>query len=82
MSGPHDKQVVPATSLVVASLHDTNIIPVTRGVWVGGGGVLKVTTEAGEDVIVSGIGAGTLLPIAVKRLWSTGTTATLIIAMY
>lgn len=82
MAGPHEKQVVPATSLIVASLHDTNLIEPTRGVWIGGGGVLKVTTAAGEDVVISGIGAGTLLPISVIRLWNTGTTATLIIAMY
>ena len=82
MAGPHDKQIVPATSLVLASLHDTNTIPPTRGVWVGGVGVLKVTTAQNEDVVISGIVGGTVLPISVIRLWSTGTDATLIIAMY
>lgn len=82
MSGPHDKQIVPATSLVAASLHDTNTIPPTRGVYVGGAGNLKVTTAAGEDVTLSGVLAGTVLPISVIRLWNTGTTATLITAMY
>lgn len=50
----------------------------SRALWVGGGGAVKVTTAGGETVLISGIAAGTLLPLRVVRVWSATTTATLI----
>jgi hypothetical protein len=46
--------------------------------WVGGAGTVKVTTVGGQDVTISGVAAGTLLPIRVTRVWENGTSATLI----
>jgi len=53
---------------------------VARGLWVGGAGNVRVTMVNGDDVLISGVAAGTLLPFSVKRVWSTNTTATLIVA--
>ena len=49
--------------------------------YVGGTGSIKVTTVGGEDVTFSAVPVG-ILPIAVKRVWSTGTAATNLVACW
>lgn len=49
--------------------------------WVGGAGNVRVTTVRGDDILFSGVPAGTLLPIQVTRVFATNTTATLIVAL-
>lgn len=59
--------------------HDTNqLASVSRQLWVGGAGNITVLMHDDSTVLISGIPAGTLLPIRVKRVNATGTTATLI----
>lgn len=53
-----------------------------RAIWVGGSGNLTAVMSNGDAVLFSGILAGTLLPIRATRVNSTGTTATLLIALY
>lgn len=49
--------------------------------WIGGSGALSVILEGdASPVLISGIVAGTLLPVRAKRVRATGTTATLIVA--
>lgn len=53
------------------------------GLWIGGAGTLKVDMANGDvGITFSGIVAGTLLPFGVTRVYATGTTATLIVALY
>lgn len=52
-----------------------------KGLFVGGAGNLKVRMADGIDVTFTGVAAGTLLPIQVIRVWTTGTTATNIVAL-
>jgi hypothetical protein len=54
----------------------------TRGLWVGGVGNVKVDMVGGGTVTLLAVPAGTWLRIAAKRVYSTGTTATSIIALY
>lgn len=54
----------------------------TRGIWVGGAGAVKVVLTGGDTVTLSGVTAGTLLPIRAKQVLSTGTTATLLVGLY
>lgn len=54
----------------------------TRGVYVGGAGNMDVLMSDGSEVTFSGIPVGTILPIAVKRVKATNTTATNIVALY
>lgn len=68
---------------------DTVNIPAVTGgtnngcvLYVGGDGDLKVTTIGGDDVTFVGLSAGTFIPVHVLRVWSTGTTATNIIALW
>lgn len=53
----------------------------TRGIWVGGAGNINLDTVGGNTILISGIQAGTLLPIRAKRIRSTSTTATLIVGL-
>jgi hypothetical protein len=52
-----------------------------RGVWVGGAGNLAVVTEGGNTVTFTAVPAGTLLPVAVKAVNATNTTATNIVGL-
>lgn len=47
-----------------------------------GSGNLKVTTAGGDDIAFAGIAAGTVLPVIVKKVWSTGTDVTGIVLLF
>ncbi len=64
--------------------HDTNEIGTLepKFIWVGGAGNITFRPVGGTaDVLLSGIPAGTLLPIAPSHIRATGTTATLMVAL-
>lgn len=67
---------------VLVTKSDATIIPKTRGVYVGGAGNMNVRFADGSTVLLSGIAAGTTLPIQVDQVLSTNTTATLMVALY
>ena len=72
----------PATNAVLVSPNDsTDLVAVTRAVYVGTTGNMKVTMQDSGTVLFTGIPAGTTLPIRVSRIWSTTTTASTIIAL-
>lgn len=74
----------PATSAVAITISDTtSYSPPFRGVYVGGTGNLAVLM-AGDTVAVTfqAVPAGSLLPICVSKILSTGTTATLIVGVF
>jgi hypothetical protein len=51
-------------------------------IFVGTTGNLQVTMLGGQVVVFNNIPSGTFLPIQVKRVWSTNTTATNLLALY
>lgn len=61
---------------------DSADLPQFSVIYVGGAGNVKVTTAQGSAVTFSGVNAGTVIPVRVRRVWSTGTTATLITAVF
>jgi len=68
---------------------DTVNIPSVSGgdnngcvLYVGGAGNLKVRTVGGDEVTFVGINTGTFLPVQVVRVFSTGTSATNILALW
>jgi hypothetical protein len=74
--------VAPASTARVVTPHNTNTIGGCRALWIGGAGALTLDFADGtSDVVISGITAGTLLPIAPLRV-KTASTATLIVALY
>ena len=72
----------PAVGAVVP-VADADINPRTvRAVYVGGAGNLAVITSRGETVTFINVQDGTLLPIRIRQVLSSGTTATSILALY
>lgn len=59
----------------------TDLTFTSRAIYVGGGGDLKVNLSDGTTVTFASIAAGIIHPIRVKRVFSTGTTATGILAI-
>jgi hypothetical protein len=59
----------------------TDLTRLARGLFVTGAGNIKVTMASG-DVLTFSSGASQYHPIEVKRVWSTTTTATGIIALF
>jgi hypothetical protein len=51
-------------------------------IFCGGAGTLKVTTVGGQSITITGVTAGQILPIRATRIWSTGTSATNIAALW
>ena len=54
-------------------------------IYVGGfgtTGAVKVTTAQGTDVTFLGVPAGFVIPVQVRRVWNTGTTATNLIRIF
>jgi hypothetical protein len=74
----------PATKgFAITPDDDTDVPSVTRGLYVGGAGTVVVVL-AGDSGAVTFVGAtaGSVLPIRVKRVLSTGTTATSLVGLY
>jgi len=50
--------------------------------YVGGAGDLNVITSAGDEVVFTGVLAGSFIPVQITRVKATSTTATGIIALW
>ena len=61
---------------------NTDLTTHARALWIGVAGNVKVTTSGGNAVTFTGAQAGSILPVRVARVWSTGTTATNITAIW
>jgi hypothetical protein len=76
-------QTFPAQSAAAITPNDsTALTQTTRGVYVGAAGNLKVDMADSSTVTFTGLAAGMVHPIAVKKVYATGTTATGIIGVY
>lgn len=72
----------PASKASAVTTSDTATIGGCRGLWVGGAGNLTLDFQDGaSNVVITGVPAGTLLPIAPLRV-KVATTATNIVALY
>ena len=77
----------PGQHLRAVTTHDTNELATVggrtcRALWVGGAGNLVVIARGDTSTVtLSGVPAGSLIPIAAKVV-HTSTTATLIVAIY
>lgn len=50
--------------------------------YIGGAGNVRVTTIGGDDIVFTALPVGTILPVQVLKVWSTNTTATLIVGLF
>jgi hypothetical protein len=74
--------LAPSGDGVVLTKSDTDELAVkSRAIYVGGAGDLNVVMASGTTVLFSAVPAGTILPIQIKQLLSTSTTATLVVAL-
>jgi sporulation protein YlmC with PRC-barrel domain len=76
------QDISPAEAAVAVTPNDGTDILETKGLYVGVAGDVKVTMHRGTVVTLVGLVAGVVHPIRVRRVWSTDTTATDIIAFY
>jgi hypothetical protein len=72
----------PATSLVLVTPSDSTVLN-CRALYVGGAGNIAImASRDSAAVTLSGVPAGTVLPISASKVMSTNTTATLIVALF
>ena len=83
MSNPNPPEINSAIAAIAVTTSDsTNLsLGFTRGIYVGGSGDVAVTMADGNTVTFKSLAAGIIHPICVTRIWSTGTTATNIVAL-
>ena len=72
----------PALDAYTVVPHDTNEVTVTRGIYVGGAGDIKLTTKNNKTVTFVAVPVGVILPVRAKIIFSTDTTATYMIGLY
>ena len=77
----------PATKAIAITPSDSADFPApdtyTKGLYVGGDGDVKVLlVEDTTAVTFVGMKAGSVYPLKIKRVYSTGTTATNLIALF
>lgn len=76
LSGPADdaETITPSDAAELASI--------TRALYVGGSGDVVVVMRGGQTVTFRAAAAGSTLPIRVKQVRATGTTATNLVGLY
>lgn len=77
-------QDAPAVETLAITAHNTNdLTTVSRALWVGtGGDIALMASGDSASVILKNVPNGTLLPIRIKRVLITGTTAADLVALY
>lgn len=71
-------------AIAIVPSDTVDLIRSVRGVYVGGDGNLKLHCSddtTSEAVTFVGVVAGTIIPVAPKRVYATGTTATNLIGL-
>ena len=53
----------------------------TRALYVGAGGAVVAVMQSGTEVSFANLGSGTLLPVRLRRVRATGTTAGALVGM-
>ena len=67
----------PASHAFAISPSDADDLPsVTRALYVGSGGAIAVHMLSGETAVFTNVASGTVLPLRLRRVLETGTSAT------
>lgn len=72
----------PAFKLTTVTPSDSTVLTGVRALWVGGAGTVNIVAVDDTSAVSLTVPAGTLLPIFVKQVRATGTSATLLVALY
>jgi hypothetical protein len=68
-------------ALAVTPSDSTDFTRRVRGLYVGGAGDISAVFSDGSTATLAGVPAGSVLPAYIRRVNSTGTTATNIVAL-
>lgn len=81
-SRPFEKEVVDSSETAFAiTPHNTNELPnITKRIYVGGAGDVRVTMADGNAVTFTAVAAGTILPVRASKVL-TATTATNLVGL-
>lgn len=72
----------PASDGFAITPHDANdLAEMTRALYVGGAGALAIVLASGASVTLSGVAGGTVLPLRLRQVKATGTTATNLVGL-
>lgn len=72
----------PGEAVAIVPDDGGDLACVTRAVYVGGGGDLRVRMQGGAEVTLAAVPAGAMLPLRVARVLATGTTATGLVGLW
>jgi hypothetical protein len=61
---------------------NNDLAAITRGIYVGVAGDLRVVMARGQTVLFKALAAGIIHPISASRVLATGTAATNIVGLY
>lgn len=68
-------------AFAVAPSNSNDLATVARALYVGNTGDITLDTPESTSILFSNVQAGSILPVMVKRVRATGTTATGIVAL-
>ena len=69
-------------AFAVTPSDSAELAKVSRGIWVGVAGDVTLSMINGDVVLFTNMAAGTVHPLRVRKVFSTGTAATNIVAVY
>ena len=73
----------PSSSISLVTPDDVADLPrVAKSLHVGTGGDIRVVTVDNDDVVIPGVASGSILPVQVKKVFATSTTASGIVALH
>ncbi|QDZ10718.1 spike base protein, RCAP_Rcc01079 family [Devosia ginsengisoli] len=58
-----------------------DLAEITRALYVGVGGSLSIVLQSGAELTLQGVAAGTVLPLRVRRLKASGTSASAVVGL-
>ena len=86
MAAPINRMCPARKCAAIVASDTVELDPIPRAIWVGdisGGTDIKVTlADDTAGVVLSGCVAGTVIPVQPKLVWSTGTDAASLVALY
>lgn len=80
--GAYGAEIMPAGHAFAVTPHDTtNFAREVEGLYIGVGGDVALVLPSGTAITFVGVPTGSILPVRCKRVNSTNTTATSIVAL-
>lgn len=81
--GRADDIAAPARGgFAITTSDSADLLAETRAIYVGSAGDLVAVLASGDEVSFVGLGGGTVLPVRVRRVKATGTSAGHLVGLY